>query len=127
MDEEQAMAAIMGFSSFDSTHGKKIEDNHTTAAKGACAKVFTKSLEWRQYMWVFEKGLDCKSTDALELLLYILSFFISFFLAFCRHRGKALGQRANLEGKIVSRRVNGSGIEIDTKSSGGGGAGKQQR
>jgi U4/U6.U5 tri-snRNP-associated protein 3 len=49
MTEEEAMAAMMGFSSFDSSHGKEVEDNSHSAARGAVAKVALKR-EYRQYM-----------------------------------------------------------------------------
>lgn len=42
------MAAIMGFGSFQSTHGKRVEDNHTGAAKGAARRILKR--EYRQYM-----------------------------------------------------------------------------
>ena len=45
---EQQMAALMGFGGFDSTKGKPVEDNKTTAAKGHVAK--HKRREYRQYM-----------------------------------------------------------------------------
>ena len=48
VDEEEFMARMMGFSGFDSTKGKHVEDNDTTAAKGAAAKVLKR--EYRQYM-----------------------------------------------------------------------------
>jgi hypothetical protein len=46
MDEEQLMAKLMGFEGFDTTKGQKIEDNHSTAARGAMAK--TKRREYKQ-------------------------------------------------------------------------------
>ncbi len=48
LSEEQQMARLMGFGDFETTKGKKCEDNHTTAARGAMAK--TKQREYRQYM-----------------------------------------------------------------------------
>lgn len=46
--EEMSLESLLGFGSFGSTAGKPVEDNQTTAAKGAVAKVVTKSF--RQYM-----------------------------------------------------------------------------
>jgi len=48
VDEDDAMAAIMGFSSFETTHGKKVADNHSSAARGGATKVLKR--EYRQYM-----------------------------------------------------------------------------
>lgn len=48
MSEEEAMANIMGFTDFNSTHGKPVADNHTGAAKGAVRRVLKR--EYRQYM-----------------------------------------------------------------------------
>jgi len=46
MNEEQKMAALMGFGGFDSTKGQKVEDNHSTANRGAISK--TKRREYKQ-------------------------------------------------------------------------------
>jgi U4/U6.U5 tri-snRNP-associated protein 3 len=48
MEDEEAMALFMGFDSFNTTHGKAIEDNKSTAAKGAARRVLKR--EYRQYM-----------------------------------------------------------------------------
>lgn len=48
LSEDQKMSQLFGFSGFDSTKGKKVEDNHTTAARGAMSKA--KRREHRQYM-----------------------------------------------------------------------------
>jgi U4/U6.U5 tri-snRNP-associated protein 3 len=49
MDEEEQMRALLGFTSgFGSTKGQKVEDNHTTSAKGAASK--NKARKYRQYM-----------------------------------------------------------------------------
>ena len=48
VDEEEFMARMLGFSGFDSTHGKHVEDNGTSAARGAVSKVLKR--EYRQYM-----------------------------------------------------------------------------
>jgi hypothetical protein len=48
LSEEQKMAAMMGIEGFDTTKGKIVQDNHTTAARGYVAK--TKRREYRQYM-----------------------------------------------------------------------------
>mmetsp|Transcript_42322 Transcript_42322/g.62807 ORF Transcript_42322/g.62807 Transcript_42322/m.62807 type:complete len:164 (-) Transcript_42322:420-911(-) len=46
---EQQMQALLGFSGgFDSTKEKKVEDNHTSAAKGVAQK--HKARKYRQYM-----------------------------------------------------------------------------
>ncbi len=42
------MATLLGFGNFDTTKGKKIEDNFTTAARGGMSKL--KHREHRQYM-----------------------------------------------------------------------------
>jgi len=48
LSEDQKMSQLFGFSGFDTTKGKKVEDNHTTAARGAMSKA--KRREHRQYM-----------------------------------------------------------------------------
>lgn len=49
MDEEEKMNALLGFTSgFGTTKGQKVEDNHTTSAKGAASK--NKARKYRQYM-----------------------------------------------------------------------------
>lgn len=53
------MARMLGFSAFDSTTGKKVEDNHNSAAKGGCARVLQR--KYRQYMHRkggFNRALD---------------------------------------------------------------------
>ena len=42
------MARLLGFGDFDTTKGKTVKDNQTTAARGAISK--TKRREYRQYM-----------------------------------------------------------------------------
>lgn len=48
LSEEQKMAALMGFGSFDTTKGKQVADNVKTAARGHVAK--HKKRQYRQYM-----------------------------------------------------------------------------
>jgi U4/U6.U5 tri-snRNP-associated protein 3 len=48
MDEESAMAAMLGFSGFDTTHGKEVEDNKNSAARGGATKLLKR--RYRQYM-----------------------------------------------------------------------------
>jgi U4/U6.U5 tri-snRNP-associated protein 3 len=49
LDEEEQMRMLLGFSGgFGSTSGKAVEDNQTSAAKGAANK--TKARKYRQYM-----------------------------------------------------------------------------
>jgi U4/U6.U5 tri-snRNP-associated protein 3 len=48
-EEEEQMQMLLGFSNgFTSTKGKAVEDNQTSAAKGAAAK--NKARKYRQYM-----------------------------------------------------------------------------
>jgi hypothetical protein len=47
-DEEQAMMRLMGFSGFNTSHGKKVETNHKGAQKGG-AKTKSKR-KYRQFM-----------------------------------------------------------------------------
>lgn len=47
-DPDAAMAAILGFSGFDSTKGKPVEDNQKGPAKGAAKQVLQR--KYRQYM-----------------------------------------------------------------------------
>lgn len=42
------MAAVMGFSTFDSTHGKAIADNHKGPGRGAVHR--TLQRKYRQFM-----------------------------------------------------------------------------
>lgn len=46
--DEAAVMAALGFASFNTTKGKKVEDNVKTAAKGAA--VVGKKRQYRQYM-----------------------------------------------------------------------------
>ena len=48
LSEEAQMQQLMGFGSFDTTKGKKIDDNHRTASKGFSGKV--KQRKYTQYM-----------------------------------------------------------------------------
>ena len=48
LSEEEQMKRMMGFGTFDTSKGKKVEDNHGTAARGLVAKV--KRREYKQYM-----------------------------------------------------------------------------
>ena len=48
LDEEEQMQRLLGFSGFSSTKGAEVEDNKTTAAKGAATK--NKARKYRQYM-----------------------------------------------------------------------------
>ncbi len=48
LDEEDQMLNIFGFGGFDSTKGKAVEDNQTSASKGLVAK--NKARKYRQYM-----------------------------------------------------------------------------
>lgn len=49
MDEEEQMRALLGFTTgFGSTKGQKVDDNHTSSAKGAASK--NKARKYRQYM-----------------------------------------------------------------------------
>mgnify|MGYP000439002831 FL=1 len=45
---EEEMARVMGFAGFASTHGKQVESNVTSAARGASYKV--PERKFRQYM-----------------------------------------------------------------------------
>ena len=56
------MARLLGFGTFGSSHGRKVADNHTTAARGACAKVLHR--EYRQYM--HRKGGFNRELDAAK-------------------------------------------------------------
>jgi U4/U6.U5 tri-snRNP-associated protein 3 len=47
-DESAAMARLMGFSGFDTTKNKAVEDNFTSAAKGSAS--VKKARKYRQYM-----------------------------------------------------------------------------
>lgn len=47
-DPDAAMAAILGFTGFDSTKGKAVEDNQKGPAKGAAKQVLQR--KYRQYM-----------------------------------------------------------------------------
>jgi len=55
--EEEAMARLMGFSGFSSTHGKAIKDNSTGPSKGACTKVLKR--EYRQVRACWWGGEEC--------------------------------------------------------------------
>ena len=48
LDEDEQMQRLLGFSGFASTKGTEVEDNKTTAAKGAATK--NKARKYRQYM-----------------------------------------------------------------------------
>lgn len=48
MDEEEQMQALLGFGNFDTTKGKVVDDNATSASKGTAAK--NKARKYRQYM-----------------------------------------------------------------------------
>ena len=48
LDEDEQMQRLLGFSGFSSTKGTEVEDNKTTAAKGASTK--NKARKYRQYM-----------------------------------------------------------------------------
>lgn len=49
LDEEEQMRKLLGFTgSFGSTKGSKVEDNHSSSAKGVAAK--HKARKYRQYM-----------------------------------------------------------------------------
>ena len=48
LDEEEQMQRLLGFSGFSSTKGAEVEDNKTTASKGAATK--NKARKYRQYM-----------------------------------------------------------------------------
>ena len=49
LDEEEQMRMLLGFSGgFGSTKGEKVQDNHNSSSKGACAK--NKARKYRQYM-----------------------------------------------------------------------------
>jgi U4/U6.U5 tri-snRNP-associated protein 3 len=48
LDEEEQMRRLLGFSGFASTKGSEVEDNQTSAAKGAATK--NKARKYRQYM-----------------------------------------------------------------------------
>jgi len=49
LDDEEQMRMLLGFTGgFGSTSGKPVEDNQTSAAKGAANK--TKARKYRQYM-----------------------------------------------------------------------------
>ena len=50
----------MGFASFGSSHGERVADNHTGAARGAVARVLHR--EYRQYM--HRKGGFNRELDA---------------------------------------------------------------
>jgi len=59
LDEEEQMQKLLGFGGFDTTKGKKIQDNHDSLAKGSAAK--NKARKYRQYMnrkGGFNKPLD---------------------------------------------------------------------
>ncbi len=62
MNVEDAMAAMMGFSSFESTKGTAVEDNQKGAAKGAARQVL--SRKYRQYM--NRKGGFDRKLDAIK-------------------------------------------------------------
>mmetsp|Transcript_37679 Transcript_37679/g.80482 ORF Transcript_37679/g.80482 Transcript_37679/m.80482 type:complete len:183 (-) Transcript_37679:248-796(-) len=47
-DDQNEMMRMMGFGGFDSTKGKAVADNQTTAARGAASK--NKGRKYRQYM-----------------------------------------------------------------------------
>ena len=47
-DEQQAMMQMMGIGGFGSTKGKAVEDNQSSAARGAASK--NKGRKYRQYM-----------------------------------------------------------------------------
>ena len=46
LSEEQQMAQMLGFGGFDTTKGKEVADNSSTAARGATSK--TKRREYKQ-------------------------------------------------------------------------------
>jgi len=48
LDEEAAMAQLLGFGGFESTKGTLVKDNVSSAARGAVRKVVVK--KYRQYM-----------------------------------------------------------------------------
>ena len=48
LTEEEQMQRLMGFGGFDSSKGKEVSSNQSTAARGAHAK--SKKREYRQYM-----------------------------------------------------------------------------
>jgi len=48
LDEAEQMQMLLGFGGFGTTKGQKVEDNHSSSAKGAAAK--NKARKYRQYM-----------------------------------------------------------------------------
>ena len=48
LDEEEQMKRLLGFDGFGSTKGEAVQDNQTSAARGAAAK--NKARKYRQYM-----------------------------------------------------------------------------
>jgi U4/U6.U5 tri-snRNP-associated protein 3 len=48
LDEEEQMRKLMGIDGFGTTKGKKVEDNHSTSARGVVQK--NKARKYRQYM-----------------------------------------------------------------------------
>ena len=46
--EQKKMMEMMGFGGFGTTKGKAVEDNHSSAARGAASK--NKGRKYRQYM-----------------------------------------------------------------------------
>jgi len=48
LTEEQQMAKLLGIGGFDTTKGKHVKDNDSTAARGATNK--SKQRDYRQYM-----------------------------------------------------------------------------
>jgi len=62
LSAEEQMRKLMGFGDFGTTKGKKVEDNHTGAARGATAS--KKERKYRQYM--NRKGGFNRPLDKLE-------------------------------------------------------------
>lgn len=48
LDEEEQMKRLLGFGDFGSTKGQAVDDNQSSAARGAAAK--NKARKYRQYM-----------------------------------------------------------------------------
>jgi U4/U6.U5 tri-snRNP-associated protein 3 len=48
LDEDEQLRKLMGIEGFGSTKGQKVEDNHSTSARGVAAK--NKARKYRQYM-----------------------------------------------------------------------------
>lgn len=62
MDDDAAMMAMMGFSSFDSTKGQVVADNQSGPAKGAARQVLQR--RYRQYM--NRRGGFARRLDAMK-------------------------------------------------------------